>query len=140
MGEITLRQMAAGPLDYKQLLRRDLPLALRMVKNGKLRLFPSFGKANASRKAARKREAIAYYPGCSLHGTSSEYDLSARAVLSTLGVAVEEPEELVLLREHAGPFHGSLPFPLSLPLGNVLAMEKEGFDHITTPCPPASSG
>ena len=134
MGEITLRQMAGGRLDYQQFLRRDLPLALRMVKKGKLRLFPSFGKANAAKKAGAKKEAIAYYPGCSLHGTSSEYDLSARAALSTLGVALEEPKNWSCCG--STPAHSTDRYlSVSLPLGNVLAMEKEGFDHITTPCP-----
>jgi heterodisulfide reductase subunit B2 len=134
MGEITLRQMAVGRLDYKQLLRRDLPLALRMVKKGKLRLFPSFGKSSVSKKAGPKKEAIAYYPGCSLHRTSIEYDLSTRAVLSTLGVALEEPKNWSCCG--STPAHSTDRYlSVSLPLGNALAMEKEGFDHITTPCP-----
>jgi heterodisulfide reductase subunit B len=134
MGELTLRQMVRGSLDYKQLLRRDLPLALKMVKKGKLRIFPSFGKVTVSKRASPKKEAIAYYPGCSLHGTSSEYDLSTRAVLSTLGVALEEPKNWSCCG--STPAHSTDRYlSVSLPLGNALAAEKAGFDHITTPCP-----
>ena len=32
----------------------------------------------------------AYYPGCSLHSTAKEYDLSTRAVFSALGIGLEE--------------------------------------------------
>ncbi len=33
---------------------------------------------------------FAYYPGCSLHGTAREYDVSTRAVCNTLGIELEE--------------------------------------------------
>jgi heterodisulfide reductase subunit B len=33
---------------------------------------------------------FAYYPGCSLHGTAREYDISTRAVCNTLGIGLEE--------------------------------------------------
>jgi heterodisulfide reductase subunit B2 len=134
MGEVTLRQMARRGFDYTQFLKQDLPLALRMVKKGKLRLLPSFGKVTVPKQPGRKKEAIAYYPGCSLHGTSREYDLSARAVLSTLGVAIEEPKNWRCCG--STPAHSTDHYlSVSLPLGNALAAEKEGFDHITTPCP-----
>ncbi len=33
---------------------------------------------------------FAYYPGCSLHGTAREYDVSTRAVCNALGIELEE--------------------------------------------------
>jgi heterodisulfide reductase subunit B2 len=36
---------------------------------------------------------LAYYPGCSLHKSSAEYDVSVRKVLDILGVRVEEVPE-----------------------------------------------
>jgi heterodisulfide reductase subunit B len=33
---------------------------------------------------------VAYYPGCSLHGTAKEYDLSVLAVCKELGIELEE--------------------------------------------------
>ncbi|MBE0558910.1 MAG: hypothetical protein IH628_16910 [Proteobacteria bacterium] len=134
MGELILRQMVKGSLDTGQLLRRDLPLALRMVKDGKLRIFPSFGKATVPKGTARKKEGIAYYPGCSLHGTSREYDLSTRALFSALGVALEEPTNWSCCG--STPAHSTDRYlSVSLPLGNALAIQKAGFDHVTTPCP-----
>lgn len=37
--------------------------------------------------------AYAYYPGCSLHGTAKEYDISARLVCQALGVELRELED-----------------------------------------------
>src|SRR3989304_8115014 len=92
MGELYFRQMLSGTLNFPQLLKRDLPLALQMIKKGKLKLLPSFGKSAIPAKTAEKREGIAYYPGCSLHGTSSEYNTSVKAVLSRLNVTLVEPQ------------------------------------------------
>ena len=36
---------------------------------------------------------LAYYPGCSLEGTASEYDMSTRAVARMLGVELKELED-----------------------------------------------
>jgi heterodisulfide reductase subunit B len=35
-------------------------------------------------------DAYAYYPGCTLHATAKEYDVSARAVCEKMGIALEE--------------------------------------------------
>ncbi|MBI3945104.1 MAG: CoB--CoM heterodisulfide reductase iron-sulfur subunit B family protein [Armatimonadetes bacterium] len=38
-------------------------------------------------------QVLSYYPGCSLHGTASEYDASTRAVCELLGIRLEELED-----------------------------------------------
>lgn len=35
-------------------------------------------------------QVLSYYPGCSLHGTASEYDASTRAMCNLLGIRLEE--------------------------------------------------
>ena len=62
MGELTLRQMVRGSLDYKQFMRRDLPLALKMVKKGKLRIFPSFGKVTVPKKSGPEKRSDRLLP------------------------------------------------------------------------------
>ena len=52
MGEIYLRQMMSGQLNYQQVWKNDLPLALKMFRVGKLKLFPTFGKPKAKKRAA----------------------------------------------------------------------------------------
>ncbi|MEW6333743.1 MAG: heterodisulfide reductase-related iron-sulfur binding cluster, partial [Thermodesulfobacteriota bacterium] len=134
MGELYLRQMAAGTLDYRQLIKRDLPLALRMIGKRKLKLLPAFARAKAPATSLEKREGPAYYPGCSHHGTAVEYDMSARAALSALGVTLVEPEGWNCCG--STPAHCTDHYlSVSLPLRNILAMERAGFSHITTPCP-----
>jgi heterodisulfide reductase subunit B len=67
-------------------------MALKMFKNGKLKIFPTFGKPKVKGKMAQKKDGIAYFPGCSLHGTSKEYDLSTKAVFEKLGGPLHEPK------------------------------------------------
>jgi heterodisulfide reductase subunit C len=52
MGEIYLRQMMSGQLNYQQVWKNDLPLALKMFRAGKLKLFSTFGKPKAKKRAA----------------------------------------------------------------------------------------
>jgi heterodisulfide reductase subunit B len=134
MGEIYLRQMMAGQLNYEQLWKRDMPLALKMFKNGKLKLFPTFGKPKVRKKASEKRDGIAYFPGCSLHGTSREYDLSTQAVFHKLGISLHEPEGWGCCG--TTPTHSTDHYLSTLlPMKNIALMKGEGFNYITTPCP-----
>lgn len=134
MGEIYLRQMLAGQLNYQQVWKNDLPMALKMFKNGKLKIFPTLGKPKLKGKMAEKRDGIAYFPGCSLHGTSKEYDLSTKAVFSKLGAPLHEPEGWGCCG--TTPTHSTDHFLSTLlPMKNINLMKGEGFDHITTPCP-----
>jgi heterodisulfide reductase subunit B len=134
MAEIYFRQMLSGQLNYEQVWKRDMPLALKMFRNGKLKLFPSFGKPKVKKKAAEKREGIAYFPGCSLHGTSKEYDLSTQAVFHKLGVPLHEPEGWGCCG--TTPAHSTDHYLSTLlPMKNIALMSGMGFKNITTPCP-----
>ena len=134
MAEIYLRQMVAGQLNYKQVWKSDMPLALKMFKNGKLKVFPTFGKPKAKKKTMERKDGIAYFPGCSLHGTSQEYDSSTKAVFNRLGVQLHEPEGWGCCG--TTPTHSTDHYLATLlPLKNVALMKGEGFDNITTPCP-----
>ena len=134
MGEIYLRQMMAGQLNYQQVWKNDMPLALKMFKAGKLKIFPTFGKQKTGKTGEGKKEGIAYFPGCSLHGTSKEYDLSTQAVFNAMGFPLHEPEGWGCCG--TTPAHSTDHFLSTLlPLKNVALMKGEGYDHITTPCP-----
>jgi hypothetical protein len=112
MGEIYLRQMMAGQLNYQQVWKNDMPLALKMFKAGKLKIFPTLGKPKTGKMGEGKKEGIAYFPGCSLRGTSKEYDLSTQAVFSKLGFPLHEPEDGDVA-ERLRPFDRSLFRPSS---------------------------
>jgi len=134
MAEIYLRQMIAGQLNYQQVWKHDMPLALKMFMNGKLKLLPRIGRPKVKEKASAKIEGIAYFPGCSLHGTSKEYDLSAKAVFKKLGVSLHEPKGWGCCG--TTPAHSTDHYLSTLlPMRNIALMKGEGFDHVTTPCP-----
>ncbi|MEW6377461.1 MAG: heterodisulfide reductase-related iron-sulfur binding cluster [Thermodesulfobacteriota bacterium] len=134
MGEIYLRQMMSGQLNFGQVWKNDMPLALKMFRNGKLNFFPTFGKPKSKVKASGQKDGIAYFPGCSLHGTSKEYDLSTQAVFNKLGVSLHEPKGWGCCG--TTPTHSTDHYLSTLlPLKNVALMRGEGFNHITTPCP-----
>lgn len=72
-------------------------------------------------------ESFAYYPGCSLHASSKEYDLSLRAVFSRLGIGLEEMDGWICCG--ATPVHAVSPrLALALSAKNLAIAEKTGKD------------
>jgi heterodisulfide reductase subunit B len=78
-------------------------------------------------------KAVAYYPGCSLHSTSTEFDVSARAVAEALGMTLIEPRGWICCG--SSPAHRSDPdAALRLPMENLAIIEQSGFSEVTMPC------
>jgi len=74
----------------------------------------------------------AYFPGCSLHSTASEYDLSARAVCGALGIELEEIADWNCCG--ATSAHSlSRELSIALPLRNLAKAEVMGLD-VVNPC------
>ena len=75
----------------------------------------------------------AYYPGCSLHSTGSEYDVSFRAVCDKLGLELEEVKGWICCG--TSPAHcTSKLLSLALPFENLCLAEKMGFTDVVAPC------
>ena len=75
----------------------------------------------------------AYYPGCSLHSTGSEYDLSFRAVCEKLGIQIDEIKGWVCCG--TSPAHcTSRLLSLALPLENLRRAQKMGMTEVVAPC------
>ena len=75
----------------------------------------------------------AYYPGCSLHSTGSEYDVSFRAVCNKAGIDIEEVKGWVCCG--TSPAHCSAKLlSLALPYGNLCQAEKMGASDVVAPC------
>ena len=76
---------------------------------------------------------VSYYPGCSLHGTGKEYDLSLKAVCGALGIELKEIDDWACCG--ASSAH-ALNFALSvyLPAKDLIAAEKEGLRKLLVPC------
>ena len=75
----------------------------------------------------------AYFPGCSLHSTAKEYDLSTKEVASVLGIELEEIPEWICCG--ATPAHITMKLlSLALPVKNLLQAKKAGSDEVVTCC------
>ncbi|MBW7992077.1 MAG: heterodisulfide reductase subunit B [Planctomycetes bacterium] len=75
----------------------------------------------------------AYYPGCSLHSTGSEYDVSFRAVCEKLGTDIEEIKGWICCG--TSPAHcTSKLLSLALPFENLCLAEKMGMTDIVASC------
>ncbi|MBM4352618.1 MAG: heterodisulfide reductase subunit B [Deltaproteobacteria bacterium] len=76
---------------------------------------------------------FAYFPGCSLHSTSSEYDKSFRAVCAALGIELEEPKKWICCG--TTPAHAtSRLLGAALPVKNLRIMEEQGMTEVVVPC------
>lgn len=78
--------------------------------------------------------SFAYYPGCSGSGTSLEYDRSTRAVCAALDIKLNDVSDWNCCG--STPAH-MVDHYLSTALAsrNLSQAEKDGFDHVLTPCP-----
>ena len=76
----------------------------------------------------------AYYPGCSGQSTSSEYEVSTRAVCRALGLELAEIPDWSCCG--STPAH-TVDHVLSAALAarNLLLAKEAGFDTVVTPCP-----
>ena len=75
----------------------------------------------------------AYYPGCSLHGTSREFDESLRAVASALGISLTEIPDWSCCGATSGHTTDHL-LGVALPARNLAIAEEQGFDQVLAPC------
>ena len=74
----------------------------------------------------------AYYPGCSLHGTAKEYDISTRTVARALGIELQEIPDWNCCGSSSAHATDHL-LSLALPARNLGLAEKMGLD-VVAPC------
>jgi heterodisulfide reductase subunit B len=75
----------------------------------------------------------AYYPGCSLHSTAAEYDISFRAVCEKLDIELQEIGGWICCGTSAAHSTSRL-LSLALPLENLRMAGTEGFKEVVAPC------
>ena len=74
-----------------------------------------------------------YYPGCSLHSTGEEYEISLRAVCDRLGIELQEVRGWICCG--TSPAHSaSRLLSLALPLENLRRAEKMELAQVVAPC------
>ena len=89
--------------------------------------------ATADAAQAKAARGVAYYPGCSLHGTSPEYDESLRAVVEALGIPLAEIPDWNCCGASSGHTTDHL-LGVALPARNLALAEAQGFDRVLAPC------
>lgn len=112
----------------------DIDLYTRMLKKMKVSFIPSFGHPPRNVKPVPgASKMVAYYPGCSLESTSTEFNESAKSVCAALDLNLFEPKGWVCCGATAA--HRSDPEAgLRLPMENLALIERSGFSEVTMPC------
>ena len=126
--------MAEMALHNPGALMGDMDLYMKMLRKMKVGFLPSLGKPPRKVKPVPgAADAVAYYPGCSLHSTSTEFDQSTKAVCEALELNLIEPKGWVCCGSSAA--HKADPdFALRLPMENLALIEQSGFKEVTMPC------
>ena len=76
---------------------------------------------------------VGYYPGCSLHGTGRELDMSIKAVSEVAGVAIEEIEDWNCCGATAA--HSlNHDLAIALPYRTLALAEAQGLKEVLAPC------
>jgi heterodisulfide reductase subunit B len=162
MAELYLREFFSGALDFGQLFKYDLPLAIKMLRKGKLKILPSIARQPGNGKRPKELpepaafdvpaypevrrsklptakapepegRTICYYPGCSLHATGIEFHLSTQAVTKRLDLNLVEPEGWVCCG--TSPAHNTDHYrAVKLPMKTLAIAREMGQKYITMPC------
>ena len=128
--------MAELILQNPRTLLDDLQLYLRFFKKGKVGFLPHPTKMPSKKNIKPQPNAadrVAYYPGCSLETTATEYNHSVLEVAKTLDFQLDEPKGWVCCGSSAA--HRADPEEaLRLPMENMALIEKQGYKEVTMPC------
>lgn len=114
----------------------DLDMYAGFLKHRKVAFLPKPARAPSKRKIkpiAGASKAVAYYPGCSLESTASEFNESSLAVCKALDMKLIEPHGWLCCG--SSPAHKADPeYALLLPIENLNLFEQSGFKEVTMPC------
>ena len=76
---------------------------------------------------------IGYYPGCSLHGTGRELDMSIKALAEVAGVELKEIEDWNCCGATAA-HNLNHDLAVALPYRNLALAEEQGLSEVLAPC------
>lgn len=126
--------MAEMALKNPKILLDDVELYTKMLQKMKVGFFPSPARTPRTVKPVPgAADAVAYYPGCSLHSSATEFNHSTQAVCQALGLNLVEPRGWVCCG--ASSAHTTDPeTALRLPMENLALIEQSGFKEVTMPC------
>jgi heterodisulfide reductase subunit B2 len=128
--------MAELILQKPMTLIDDIQLYLRFFQKGKVALIPHLTKMPSKKEIKEQPGAVnkvAYYPGCSLETTATEYNHSTLEVCKALDFPLVEPRGWVCCGSSAA--HRADPeAALHLPMENLALVEQQGYKEVTMPC------
>jgi heterodisulfide reductase subunit B len=141
MAELYIRQFfhwqeGKPLLDFRQIFKYNLETAVKMLRSGKLKILPSIARRprnGHSVRAEPEEDVISYYPGCSLHATGIEFNMSTKAVAETLGLNLVEPEGWKCCG--TSPAHNTDHYrSVKLPMETLAIADELGHEYMTMPC------
>jgi len=128
--------MAELILQNPKTLIDDIQLYLKFFQKGKIGFLPHPTKMPSKKQVKPVPNAaaiVAYYPGCSLETTATEYNHSSVAVCEALDFPLAEPKGWVCCGSSAA--HRADPeAALHLPMENLALIEKQGYKEVPMPC------
>ena len=128
IAELKLRNIRTHPIT------EELDMGIKMIAKNKFPFFPTLTRPPRKVKPVPgASKAIAYYPGCSLHATSPEFNTSTLAVAKALDLEFIEPEGWLCCGSSSA--HRADPeAAMRLPMENLSLIEQSGFSEVTMPC------
>jgi heterodisulfide reductase subunit B2 len=135
LAQLKMGLMFKGKLDPNQFIE-DAAVGAKMFATGKLKILPPRHHKSGRRinvASGQAGKVIAYYPGCSLHSSGVEFDMSTKCVADKLGLIFSEPDGWGCCG--ASSAHAvSHTLETALPAKNLLLMEQQGYDEVAVPC------
>lgn len=114
----------------------DFQLYLKFFQKGKVGFLPHptrFPSKKQIKPVPGAADTVAYYPGCSLETTATEYNHSTLAVCEALDFPLAEPKGWICCGSSAA--HRADPeAALHLPMENLALIERMGYKEVTMPC------
>jgi heterodisulfide reductase subunit B2 len=109
-------------------------MGLPMIRKGKIGLLPQFVRPPRRVEPVKSDgNVIAYYPGCSLDSTATEYDHTFRAVCEALDLELREPPNWICCG--STPAHTTDPLLAGYyALVNLSIVERMGLEQMVAPC------
>ncbi|MGD2103901.1 MAG: heterodisulfide reductase-related iron-sulfur binding cluster [Anaerolineae bacterium] len=113
---------------------KDMDLGAKMILKRKLKLLPEFVRPPKRVKPVEvEGNAIAYFPGCSLESTATEFDDTFRAVCKALDLKLVEPPGWICCG--STPAHTTDPVLAAYyAVQNLSIVERMGFEQMVAPC------
>ena len=126
--------MVAMNLLTLQPLKDVQDLGVPMIRKRKIGLLPKFVRPpRRVRRVQSNGNSIAYYPGCSLESTATEFDHTFRAVCGALDLELIEPPGWICCG--SSPAHTTDPVLAGYyAILNLSLVERMGLEQLVAPC------